>query len=299
MRLATLTVKDRPLFERFLKLKKHELCVYAFENMYIWRGLFDIRWAIIEKSLCVFFEDRLGRFLYLEPLGIDFSTRVLRKVFQVLDRGNIHKGASRIENVEADSVDFYARAGYTCSVKAHEYLYARTDLALLRGNSFKSKRSAFNYCLKQYAPEYLPFSSRDKEACLRLYAQWSKERKRTQGDGVYRGLLDDSLSAFTQALGAFATLKLVGRVVKVRNAIRGFTFGYAMNRETFCILYEVADLRIKGLAQFIFRKFCQELTQFRYINCMDDSGLANLKRTKLSYRPERLIPAYNATRTHA
>jgi uncharacterized protein len=65
---------------------------------------------------------------------------------------------------------------------------------------------------------------------------------------------------------------------------------------TFCILYEITDLGIKGLAQFIFRRFSQELKGYKYINIMDDSGLENLRKTKLAYKPTRLIPAYIVSR---
>jgi uncharacterized protein len=72
-----------------------------------------------------------------------------------------------------------------------------------------------------------------------------------------------------------------------------------LDKDTFCILYEITDLTIKGLSQFIFRQFCSELKDYRYINVMDDSGLENLKRVKLSYRPLKVIPAYIVKRKDA
>ena len=90
-----------------------------------------------------------------------------------------------------------------------------------------------------------------------------------------------------QALG------LVGRVVFIDSCLKGYTFGYPLNSEIFCILFEVTDLSIKGLAQFLFRSFCQEGTAYRWINAMDDSGLENLKRVKLSYRPVKQLASYN------
>ncbi|MCM8780616.1 MAG: hypothetical protein NC908_01655 [Candidatus Omnitrophica bacterium] len=81
--------------------------------------------------------------------------------------------------------------------------------------------------------------------------------------------------------------------------IKAFTFGFGLSPDTFCILYEITDLSIKGLAQFIFRQFVCELKKYRYINIMDDSGLDNLKQVKFSYHPRRLIPAYIATKSYA
>ncbi|MFA5351191.1 MAG: phosphatidylglycerol lysyltransferase domain-containing protein, partial [Candidatus Omnitrophota bacterium] len=94
----------------------------------------------------------------------------------------------------------------------------------------------------------------------------------------------------------YEQLDLKGITVKVDENIKGFTFGYKLNNDTFCILYEVTDLSIKGLAQFIFCKFSGGLKNYNYINIMDDSGLDNLRKVKLSYKPERLITAYVATR---
>jgi len=81
-------------------------------------------------------------------------------------------------------------------------------------------------------------------------------------------------------------------VVKVADRVTAFTLGFPINPGTFCVLYEITDLSIKGLAQFIFRQFARDLKGYRYINIMDDSGLGNLKKVKLSYHPVRAVAAY-------
>jgi len=55
-------------------------------------------------------------------------------------------------------------------------------------------------------------------------------------------------------------------------------------------------LAFKGLSQYIFRRFCEDLKGYKYINITDDSGLESLKAVKESYRPLRLIPAFIAAR---
>jgi len=46
------------------------------------------------------------------------------------------------------------------------------------------------------------------------------------------------------------------------------------------------------------REFSRELGGYKYINIMDDSGLKNLKRVKLSYKPVRLVPSFTLARGH-
>ena len=313
VKLNKLAIKDRKLFNKFLGLTKHELSVYAFENIYIWKGIFDIYWAIIENSLCVFFKDKMGCFLYLPPLSQTTKPGVTREVFRIMDNFNRNKDVSRIENVEKKELHFYQDLDYVCKDKPGDYLCQRTDLVQLKGKRFKSKRACFNYFIKYYKFAYLPFALEYKQDCLKLYDRWMTKRKLANKDNVYQGMLEDSRNCLKILMDDYQYLDIIGRVIKIknetkaftpleksnksnRNSLTGFTFGFKLNQDTFCILYEIADLSIKGLAQFIFRQFCSELKDYRCINIMDDSGLENLKKVKLSYHPLKLIPAYIITR---
>ena len=299
MKFNPLTLKDKNLFRRFLAQEHHELSVYAFENILIWKTLFDIKWQIISSCLCVFFKDVFGEFLYLPPLGEKGKEEALRICLEIMDRANSNKEVSRIENIEENQVDFYRRLGLDCREKSRDYISLRSDLVNLVGDKFKSKRASYNYFRKNFEFKYLEFSKKDKKECLELYKRWMRERATQNQDSLYLGMLEDSRKCLEFALDNFAHLELSGRVVKIKNKVQAFTLGFPLNKDTFCIFYEIADLSIKGLAQFIFREFCQELKNYRYINVMDDSGLENLKKVKLSYHPVKLIPAYIAKRKNA
>ncbi|MDP2905808.1 MAG: phosphatidylglycerol lysyltransferase domain-containing protein [Candidatus Omnitrophota bacterium] len=292
MKLNDLSLRDKEIFSKYLSLSSHELSVYNFINIYIWIGLFEIKWALINKSLCVFFQDRIGAFLYLPPLAQTHDPETVEKVFSILDSINANKEISRIENVEAGDLEFYRGLGLKCAQKSWDYLCSRQSLAELKGDKLKSKRAAYNYFVKNYSFEFLPFTKKDLGGCLKLYQTWAEDRRGDNPDMMYRAMLEDSCNAVEILLKHYDKLNCVGRIVKVNSKIKGFTFGYKLNADTFCVLYEITDLSIKGLAQFIFRALSQEMTDYKYINIMDDSGLENLKKVKLSYRPVKLVPAY-------
>ena len=296
MKLAQLSAKDKGLFDEFLNLNIHELSVYSFPNIYIWKGLFDIRWAIIKDSLCVFFRDKMGCFLYLAPLAEKTTVDIIEKVFVIMDSQNSNPEVSRVENIEKKDLPFYLKSGYACKKKSCDYVCSRADLALLEGDKFKAKRASYNYFVKHNEFEYLPFSLSYSDDCLGLYELWMLQRRTKSSDYLYRGMLDDNFDCLRIMLDDYRVLGLTGRVVKIGGEIKAFTFGFRLNKDVFCILFEITDLSIKGLAQFIFRRFCSELKDYRQINIMDDSGLENLKKVKLSYRPIKLVPAYIATR---
>jgi len=294
MKLNKLSIKDKDLFNKFLGLGRHELSAYAFENIYIWKTLFDIYWAVIDDSLCVFFKDKTSCFMYLPPLREKVRAGAIEKSFAVMNGLNKNKEISRIEKIGREDVSFYQDLGYKCKEKGCEYLCRRADLAELKGDKFKSKRADVNYFIKHYKFEYLPFSAKDSKECLKLYDEWAKNRRAKHADYIYRGMLDDNYLCLKTLLDDHSGLDFKGRIVRVDGALKGFTLGFKLNKETFCVLYEITDLDTKGISQFIFQKFCEESAGYKYINIMDDSGLENLKKVKLSYHPAKLIPSYIA-----
>ena len=105
-------------------------------------------------------------------------------------------------------------------------------------------------------------------------------------------MLADSLIAHKSSLIHFEQLELVGLLGYINGELKAYTCGYQLNPQIFCILFEVVDLEVKGLPQFIFREFCRSRTECQ-LSTMGDSNLENLRKVKLSYRPIQTIPVYN------
>jgi hypothetical protein len=290
MKLHKISVKDKDLFAKFLGKERHELSVYNFANIYIWRKFFEIEWSLINDALCVYFTDKIGSFLYLSPLG-NRDEATLKEAFSILTRSNKNNNFSRIENAEESHISGYKKMGFGCRSKSCDYICDRLELACLSGNKFKSKRASLNYFLRHNRFTVSQYCAEDKEECLALYRLWMSQRDNP--DGVYQNMLSDAKVALTESLDNFPKLGLQGVVVRVNGKIKGLTLGYELDKDIFCILFEVTDLSIKGLAQFIFKTFCVRLEKYKFINIMDDSGLGNLKKVKLSYKPARIIKAYS------
>jgi hypothetical protein len=90
---------------------------------------------------------------------------------------------------------------------------------------------------------------------------------------------------------------LEGTVVRVDGVVRGYTFGYWLTPNMYCVLLEVADRSITGLAQFLFRETCRQAAEggAACINAMDDAGLPGLREAKRAYRPTALIENWAVT----
>ena len=228
------------------------------------------------------------------PMGASLSQKVTHEAYAFTREANRAKQIARIENVPADLIPFFQEMGFHAVQKETEYLYKTDALIQLKGDRYKSKRAAYNALIRNHPTAQLePYQTNHITDCLELYESWQQERGTRDHDDIYRAMLEDSQHSHRTGLMNYEELGLIGRVVFIDGVLKGYTFGYPLNSETFCVLFEVTDLQTKGLAQFLFREFCREHAAHRWINTMDDSGLENLKRVKLSYRPAKQLASYN------
>jgi len=298
VKINQLQLKDKKLFDKFFCLSPHSLSSFSFVNIFAWRDFFDFFWVMIEDNLCLFAKNEIGCFMYLPPLGKRVSSSLIDICFKIMDKGNLNKNISRIENIEEESKHSFKKLGLNLRQKDSEYLYQTKKLINLSGNSFKPKRASYNYFVKNYDFEICEFNPKLKAKCLKLYKNWARERKEKYKDTIYQAMLEDSFLANWVCFDYYKTLNLDSLVVKIKKEVKAYSLGFKLNSETFCILSEVTDLSFKGISQFIFREFCRKEHNFKFINAMDDSGLKNIKQAKLSYRPQKLIRSYIAQRNN-
>lgn len=303
MQLQPLTLNDKPLFDEYARRTYPSLSTYAFVPLYVWKEHFQFYWTLIADHLCIFAKQGEDYFMPILPMPCDPGnhtyTNVIRTAYQYMLESNRNSHIARIENVPEKLLTFFEKNGFRATLKETEYLYETVTLAELRGNRYKQQRHAYNAFVTQYPLVKLrPYRTGDQSECLGLYDTWREARSEKHDDFIYNAMLEDSQSAHRIGISHSEALGLIGRVVHINGKISGYTFGYPLNTNTFCIMFEIADLGIKGLAQFIYREFCKELMDsYRWVNAMDDSGLENLKRVKRSYHPIQLIPSYNIAMT--
>lgn len=299
MQLQPLTLNDKHIFDAHAHRMCTRLSHYAFAPLYVWKEHFQFYWALIAERLCLFAKQDEDYFMPILPMPCDPEDHnyrnVIRTAYQFMLESNRNPHIARIENVPQELRAFFQKDGFRAILKETEYLYETTVLSELRGNRFKSKRNAYNAFIEWYpSAEFRRYHTDDRDGCFALYDAWYAVRAATCDETIYRAMLEDSRSAHRIAIADAEALGLFGRIVCINEEIKGYTFGYPLNSGTFCVLFEITDLRIKGLAQFIYREFCKELVDtHRWINATSDSGLENLKRVKRSYHPIQLIPSYN------
>ncbi len=299
--LHPLTIDDRPRFEAALALVDTPLAHYAFAPHFIWRGLLDYGWTDIAGHLCLFAASPDGLFMPLPPLGPhERFAEAVTQAFSFMRERNRGGAVTRIDNVSEDLRPRLAPLGYVLKPKAPDYLYRTEDLAGLAGDRYKSQRAACNRFARTQTFRYVPYRDDDRERCMALYDIWARQqeaRSLEALDRTGRWMLQDAASAHAEALAHHHALGLTGRMIGLQDRVGAYTFGYARSASVYCVLIEVADRSVSGLAQFLFREVCREAAAqgYPYINTMDDSGLPGLARSKQAYHPVSLVSSYVAS----
>jgi len=189
---------------------------------------------------------------------------------------------------------------YLVEKKLTDYVYRTEDLINLRGNSYHTKRTEINKFKKSYPDHRIEMLDPEKhsEHIVMLFSKWVSDRIRympkEEADRFLEGIYHEQL-AVKRLLKFYNELDVIGIVIYIDDELKGFTVGERINANTASILIEKTDFEILGCAQFIFREFSKVLSErynTEWINVGDDMGFENLKKVKMSYRPERLIPKY-------
>lgn len=283
--LLPLTLKDREILALFFSSSPKAFSDESLVSLFIFSDLLRYYWKKEKEALFVVAEQGNSFFMPIPPLAPKRNAAIFERGLSLLEALNAKRHPSRIENVSEEDLPLVAQIGCTTYPKSPEYLYRREALVALRGDAYKSKRSSYNIFTKRYAFAYEPYQKKYFSECLRLFKKWQEEKFSKTTDPYEQSLLEDATFIHRRTLLHADSLHIEGRVVRVGGEIKGYTFGYPLTADTFCILLEIADPNVKGLAQFLFREFCREKEAFPFISAMDDSDVEYLRRVKESYRP--------------
>ena len=272
---------------------------YAFNNVLHWKDVFRYEFKTIDGFLCIFAHYELGCFLYFPPFGKNkLSKDLIAKCFEIMDGYNENTSVSRIENVDADQCAVFDLDQYCIDEREKEYIYLREDIVTLKGDAYKSHRGDYNHFVTSHNFSYEAYVPDMKKNCMDLYDVWSSGRDQKHKEDTDASILEDNKKVHKVIIDDIDSLGVFGRVVKISGEIKGYTFGYLLNNETFCVLLEIVDLSYRGLSTFIFSRLCEDpiIENYKFVYVIGDFGLPNIKVTKESYKPCQVLPIYTVSK---
>jgi predicted acetyltransferase len=130
--------------------------------------------------------------------------------------------------------------------------------------------------------------------CLELDDEWNatKEDNRTT-------MLDAEYRSMRIVLEHMTDLDIVGGTLFIDGRMVAFTYGAAINYDTFDVCVEKADVNVEGSYAAINQAFVNHLPErFCLVNREEDLGVEGLRRAKLSYQPTLILEKFSVLERH-
>ena len=291
-----MTCADKNIFDEFFHARYCENAEYTFTNLFMWREMLNIRWAVEDEVLYIFSSnDKI--FAAWQPIGAqekmqDAITKILQ--FAEENRGEKQFMFVVVEKIFADELKIYPHAKFniTADENTFDYVYLAQDLINLSGRKFHGKKNHLNAFQKEYPnAKYVPITEEIIPQCREELNIWYENHKR--GDDKF---ICYERAAIHEIFDHFDAFKLKGGAILINNRVVAFTFGEKLNSDTAVIHVEKADPTIRGIYVAINQNFVEnEWSDMIYINREEDMGIEGLRKAKKSYQPIKMIEKYNAT----
>lgn len=289
---------DRAAIERRTVPSGLTNCDLAFANMYCWQESYRSEWCEVDGLLVIRFRidggERIG---YMQPVGTGDFTRILPLLEADAAAHDQPLRLIGLTDEAAAALPDDGRFVRYADRDFADYLYRREELCRLGGRHYQPKRNHINRFLAAWPDyRYEPLTERHFAACLELDERWCH---RHEGADDEAAVLAER-RAIRRAFAAFDALGLRGGCLFAEERLVAFTYGSAINPETFDIHVEKADTRYEGAFAMINRLFAEQLPDtVRFINREEDLGIEGLRRAKLSYYPALLPDKVRALRLGA
>ncbi|MDH6304414.1 hypothetical protein M2459_001147 [Parabacteroides sp. PF5-5] len=286
-------LSDKDTITSFTLQSSYMNCDFSFANMCSWRFLYKSEYAVVDGFLLIRFWLEDKRPVYMCPVGkgdITASVNLLEQDSLSFKHplwllGVTPSGKEELEQAFPDGFKYMPERNF------FDYIYLREDLANLTGKKYQPKRNHINKFIKQYRYKYMPITPELVPECLELERKWYKANH-TEEDAEE---LSFERRSMTYALEHAEELGLIGGAICAEHQIVAFSFGAPINKDTFGVHVEKADINYDGAYSLINREFSSHIPeQYTYVNREEDLGILGLRQAKLSYHPTILLEKFTA-----
>ncbi len=289
MKFKKITLDDAETLNSFLRHTEELTCELSFVNLLLWQPLFN-------NCYCI--EDGI---LYLKSYDENIVT-------YSLPFGDIKNGMERIaEHCGTPYPDIWAQEGprfqqfkvlygefYDIYESRNEfdYIYNSYDLINLSGKKYHSKRNHISAFSKQFDWHYEDITADNIDAVKNCAEIWYSQSKDRMDEELKNEMLGVSLM-----LNNMSALDVCGGAIVINNKVVAFTLGSPINQNIYNIHIEKAIAGYETAYTVINREFASHHAKdYKYINREDDLGIEGLRKSKLSYHPEIILPKYICTK---
>ena len=292
MHFKPLELSDFTNLKPFYENISFQACDFTFANLYIWKDLYPVEFAIYEDKLIFrgFYQDKTP--VYLFPFGGDSSETKQKDTINALFEDAhafgaplVLRGFSENEAVLLQKL-FPNQFTISSSPSQWDYLYLREDLMQLSGSRYHGKRNHIAHFKKSY-PDYsfVPITTENIADCQKISEKWYAHREE---EGIPNATLDKAV--VERALLHFHELPFTGGILYADGEPVAYTIGEPINSDTYVVHIEKAFSWVPGAYPMINQCYVTAFMDgYTYVNREEDDGIEGLRKAKQSYHPCRMV----------
>ena len=289
MNFKKIEIDDIDILKPFLTQADELTCELSFVNQLLWQPLYH-------NCYCI--EDGI---LYLKSYDDNIVT-------YSLPLGNMKTGFEKIVAHTGNPYpDIWAQAGKRFDEFKHlygkyydiyesrnefDYIYNSQDLITLSGKKYHSKRNHISSFSKQFDWHYEDINDSNLslvKKCAEIWYNQSADRMDEE--------LKNEMHGVSLMLDNMKRLDIKGGAIIIDKKVVAFTLGSPINQSIYNIHIEKALEGFGAAYTVINREFAaRNLDNYKYINREDDLGIEGLRKSKLSYKPQIILPKYICTK---
>lgn len=284
-----LSLQHIALLREHFEQQPGRICDSTVGGTFLWRDYF--RTAFARDNGTLFLRSVMpetGAYIYAAPMGGNRRQAFLTLADHCRREGHALTLATVTEEDLPLIRELWPDARVETIPEWADYLYLAEDLRELKGKKYATQRNHIAKFNRLYSNWRFQPVTADNLEQVKAFFRWFAEVNEKESD-TYK---EDERKA-AEALEHFAEYGFLGGAVLVEDKIVAMALGEVQG-DTLYVHIEKADIAYHGAYQMIVREFaryaCTDGVQ--YINREDDAGDEGLRRSKLSWRPCRLLDKY-------
>ena len=290
MNFKEINIEDKKLMDVYLKNSKYNNCEYSFNNLFIWKHIYNVKYTIHKDMLVLIsFKDETEPKM-LMPIGNGNIKEIMQDAIDYCKKNNfILRMTSLSDEMIQELKEFMPPSFEIIENDLYDYIYSTEDLIELKGKKFSSKRNHIKKFNSTYDYEYIDITEQNIDLCKDMLVKWCETANCEEES------LKQELIAVESALDNITKLELIAGGLLIDGNLIAFTVGQAINSYTFNTNIEKAFYDYQGAYAKINNEFAiRRLSEFKYINREEDLGIPNLRKAKRSYNPLQLVYKHDA-----
>ena len=289
-----ITFEDKDIINDFYAESGLESTNFSLVTLCAWQKCNELEISLNPEFIIIKINSKKGQ-KYYSPLVKNAPNYI--KAIEELEKKSQNSRLA-FELVCSWQVEILQQRGYECrNIREYaEYLYEAESLITLKGKKLSSKRNFINNFPVEYT--FREYKIQDKPALMSLIGDWQDNKEETKlientdedlsDHDVEERVLDDMLSDL-------AKYNCFCDVLEVEDNIVGFCVGEILPTKIGVIHFQKADISYRGCYALIDNLFVKKrFSQIKYVNKQEDMGIEGLRKSKLSYRPIRLVERWKA-----